>query len=766
MQSERVRGLGAIAVLVALAVGVFWVSRVLQHKGMTWSADFGSIAAAFLAAAALLMPLFTRLLGWLRGPPPVSRISVVQARDDLAAALAKQDAEEERIRRVNDPRPLPVCWVADTSTGSAGSVQPPLNSLAGQYDEIASVFLRLRSRRLIILGEAGAGKSVLLIKLARELLAARDEKTRVPVVLSASAWDSENDDLSDWIANQLSRNHPGLAQRVRDSTGDVTTLARALAADMVLPFIDGLDELPAGERESAIRKINSLGSDLPLVLTSRPEEYLDIVRAGRGISGASVIRIVPLRLNQVKSYLVEATAGPSERWRNVFDHLGVNPDEPLAHVLSTPLTLWLARTVYENSDSDPSELLNVTLFPTAEALEDHLLGAFIPSVYEGPHISQRLPFRCTPEQAERWLGFLASYLNSIGQPGFAWWRIGRSARSWQVVTSALRVALLSTVLWVVANRVLMRYGHWHNKAYVRVVTVDRILFNGPLGPVVQPAFNRFYEAIRENLNVAWHGFLSAGSPVTIFMPWYSLRVFILSMAAIGAFVGFIMVTPAEPAGPSVLHFRFLSLLRSAATAVAQFAVITCLLAFVVLLIFRTSSKEISVVDFFSSRSTWQALLLISLFGVAAVPSSFQVPIDISRSLGPADSLRLNRYADFVKVLLRRVLVLAVLWALTGPQIAVAYAVYAGVATVASEIVLGGLVSPVRIYTNARVWLFMRRRAPWRLMSFLADAHRRGVLRQVGAVYNFRHIRLQDRLAARHPLPPSRFEEWANRELRL
>jgi hypothetical protein len=32
------------------------------------------------------------------------------------------------------------------------------------------------------------------------------------------------------------------------------------------------------------------------------------------------------------------------------------------------------------------------------------------------------------------------------------------------------------------------------------------------------------------------------------------------------------------------------------------------------------------------------------------------------------------------------------------------------------------------------------------MTFLGDAHRRGVLRQAGAVYQFRHARLQDHLA--------------------
>lgn len=39
--------------------------------------------------------------------------------------------------------------------------------------------------------------------------------------------------------------------------------------------------------------------------------------------------------------------------------------------------------------------------------------------------------------------------------------------------------------------------------------------------------------------------------------------------------------------------------------------------------------------------------------------------------------------------------------------------------------------------------------PLRLMAFLREAHRLGVLRQVGAAYQFRHARLQDRLAAAH-----------------
>jgi hypothetical protein len=51
------------------------------------------------------------------------------------------------------------------------------------------------------------------------------------------------------------------------------------------------------------------------------------------------------------------------------------------------------------------------------------------------------------------------------------------------------------------------------------------------------------------------------------------------------------------------------------------------------------------------------------------------------------------------------------------------------------------------FVAVRGWLAARGDLPPRLMRFLDDAHRRGVLRQVGALYQFRHARLQDRLSS-------------------
>jgi hypothetical protein len=51
------------------------------------------------------------------------------------------------------------------------------------------------------------------------------------------------------------------------------------------------------------------------------------------------------------------------------------------------------------------------------------------------------------------------------------------------------------------------------------------------------------------------------------------------------------------------------------------------------------------------------------------------------------------------------------------------------------------------YTVTRYWLAMHRQIPLKLTAFLDDAHQqRGVLRQVGAVYQFRHKELQEYLA--------------------
>jgi hypothetical protein len=96
------------------------------------------------------------------------------------------------------------------------------------------------------------------------------------------------------------------------------------------------------------------------------------------------------------------------------------------------------------------------------------------------------------------------------------------------------------------------------------------------------------------------------------------------------------------------------------------------------------------------------------------------------------------------------LVMLVLWLITGPELAIGYGLLMGAAALARAIT-GGLGGAAQSYSGARVSLRLQGHLPWRIMSFLEDARRRGALRREGALYQFRHIRLQERLAARHPL---------------
>lgn len=48
------------------------------------------------------------------------------------------------------------------------------------------------------------------------------------------------------------------------------------------------------------------------------------------------------------------------------------------------------------------------------------------------------------------------------------------------------------------------------------------------------------------------------------------------------------------------------------------------------------------------------------------------------------------------------------------------------------------------------WLALTGRLPWRLMGFLDDAYRLGLLRTVGPAYQFRHAELQEHLTAPRP----------------
>lgn len=764
MHGARGRKLVAMMLLALLAAGLFLLVRFLSVKGMIWAGAFGGIAAFFLALGLALSPYFK---GRLRGPSPVSTKGVNQAADDLAKALALEIAEEERQRQVNDPYPLPVSWdvtpiaqlamrgiMDELSHDRTPSPRATMGTLAGQYGEILSVFQRLPSRRLVILGSAGAGKSMLATKLARELLAARRDAMPVPIIVSASTWEPSLD-LSSWIADQLARTHPGLAVQVEVATGRVARVAEVLANDGLLPILDGLDELPEASRVEAIKAINAWGSDMPIVATSRPIEYLAAVLVGdRVVSGSVVVEILPLQVPQVKAYLSQATGVTSMvRWRNVFDMLDNDPNGPLAIALTTPLMVWLARTIYERSDRDPDELTQDKLLTNRETVEQYLLDAFVPSVYAR---RDTLWHRWSPKQAQRWLAFLAAYLRRTNSQDIASWQLSNAARVWRPVGFAVRGMLMFAAVWELASWVIRRHRELQ-LAQPLPAKLSELLLNGPLGRRIFPTVNHVLSGSFPVVGYVTRPIFY----VATWPPWHSLLVLEIWVALIALIAGTFSAIDSNNSSygdrvmPRTVRIRPSAAVLNAGSAAWAGAFKMTGIIFVVsacyVLVKPHTSIDITwhgLLVFLQAHSIGLLLALGALWSLTSVPDSFFASIDISQAISPAKVLQIDRRATMLVQLSKRVLRTGVVWLCFGDEIAIAYGVYAALILLC-RLALGGMGSASDRFADARIWLACSRQMPLRAMTFLSDAHIRGVLRQAGAMYQFRHIRLQERLSRQY-----------------
>ncbi|MCG3041561.1 NACHT domain-containing protein [Streptomyces sp. S1A] len=418
-------------------------------------------ATALLAAG----PLYIAWKAFKHDRVEAAAVDLAAVTDRLANAVRAQWEAEAEIRRVNDPYPLPVSWRAADSdlvepwellTGLArawpgGPPNDPArwpasaNGLAGGDAQIGEVFSeRVPTRRLVVLGEPGAGKSVLLIHLLQDLIARRPAGGPVPVLFSLTSWDPNNQRLQEWIAEQLRRAHPGLRAPASAPATTVTSRPEAhdlaqelLDARLILPLLDGFDELPPALHAVALDAINrALPAKLPLVLATRVDEYRAAVARPDAVvrlNGAAGIRLLPVSREQAADYLRRDAGGSqtlaAQRWDAVIAQLGTST--PVGQALATPLGLFLVRTIYNPrpqhaldsaSVPHPGELCDTAAFPDRSAVDRHLFNAFVPAAY-APH--SPAPPRWAVAQAHRTLVFLARHLESDrdGSPDLAWWEL-------------------------------------------------------------------------------------------------------------------------------------------------------------------------------------------------------------------------------------------------------------------------------------------------------------------------------------------------------
>ncbi|REE98196.1 hypothetical protein DFJ69_3680 [Thermomonospora umbrina] len=367
------------------------------------------------------------VMTWLMGRQDVpGHAGLEEAADELAESVRQSWGVEARRRRLGSGDDLlTFAWRPAGGGVAARSAQEHLDECALRgIPALVEAYSRVPSKRLAIIGEAGLGKTSLALLLTLGLVERRRRlgDGPVPVKLSAATWDPLRDDLLDWMEARLAEQFVFL----RGARYEPGTPRRLLTAKLVLPILDGLDELRTngGEtRRKAVEQIAEVVDSLyGLVVTCRADQYTAAVREGGPIPETSVAELLPLDVDNVVDYL-ERSAADGDRWEPLFEGLRRDPHGDAATVLSTPLMVSLARDVYRRGETRPEELLTL---PSTADIERHLARELLPAKFPDlPRSSRRGGWHGA--DVRRWLGFLAAEMEHRREREIAWWRLPRLA---------------------------------------------------------------------------------------------------------------------------------------------------------------------------------------------------------------------------------------------------------------------------------------------------------------------------------------------------
>lgn len=243
---------------------------------------------------------------------------------------------------------------------------------------------------LLILGDPGAGKTTMLLELARSLIdqAKQDLDHPIPVVFNLSSWAAQPQSIEQWLVNELQTRYQ-IPQRIGQAWVEKAE---------ILPLLDGLDEVVLEQRQACVEAINQFQLQNwlnPLVVCSRTADY-EALSDRLQLQGAIVVQ--SMQPTQVDAY---------------FDGLGNHVAKTalaqnpfLQELVNTPLMASIMAIAYEQ--------IPVQSLDSLDQWRNHLFDSYIQRML----IHRGQDQRYAPEQVIAWLQWLANHLFQRSQTAF------------------------------------------------------------------------------------------------------------------------------------------------------------------------------------------------------------------------------------------------------------------------------------------------------------------------------------------------------------
>ncbi|WP_137994145.1 NACHT domain-containing protein [Streptomyces vilmorinianum] len=290
----------------------------------------------------------------------------------LAEPGEDDSGSRRRGRRQRRAEPVPV----PTSVSS-------VRALYGAMDE------------LVVLGRPGMGKTTQLARLAHRLaeeaLAGEDESEPpyIPVYLRLDGYRGEP--IEEWLAAEMNNAFRGVS----------AVLVRSwLDEHLLLPVLDGLDEVPEADRPTCVRELLRLRELCPGMAVGCRTDEGDLRRLARSLCALRYVEIQPPTRQDVQAFLNADKAALADV------HAALEEDPDLWPLLQSPMMLNVIRITYGNRSADDLRLRG--------SLADRRSRIFDSYIRECLRRGRPLP-DTAPERTLAWLTWLARTLTERGE---------------------------------------------------------------------------------------------------------------------------------------------------------------------------------------------------------------------------------------------------------------------------------------------------------------------------------------------------------------